>query len=243
MSGSSDIDRIIAAAKKQQRAVAGDVYHATKAAREVASVVRFLAQLAAGLHWCWSVLGRPVWRLVRKGAVWSFWRYLGLWNRFAFQTDAYGAREFSKSRAGGVVLATLAILFVALELASASGDAAVYLLTSHRDETVVLFNSQEIDPKTNLHNTEGCDDWPCPDGGAFYLRVHFSLFNNLWKLATAHTFFYPDAVAGQVPTGRYRCVITYYYPRLRVLGVEIFPQLLDVKSCVEVQTETPHERD
>jgi hypothetical protein len=205
-----------------------------KAARDVASASWFFATLGMGLHWAWLYFVWPIWRQLRRPLWWLAGRYVALWNWFVIVRDPYGKPTFSKTRAGVMVIATaLFWWFLVDPLVGLACDGAIYAATAQHNEEIVLFGSQEVDSKNNVHIAEGCYNYPCHDGASLYFRIKNSLFNNVWKMTHTGGFFYPDLVAAAIPTGYSRCVVTSYGLRWRVfvMNTEIFPELLDVSSC------------
>lgn len=225
----------VAAARRQQRSYQS---RAAEAARNMATLGRLVGAIAVGVQWAWDNVVGPLWRVVRK-PLWRLLRaYLRLWDRVVIVSDPYGKPAVSRTRAGAMVFGTLLVWWYAVDpCLGLLWDSTLYALTAKRDETVILFSSQEIDSSKNRHNVEGCLAWPCADGESLYFRVQNSLFNNIWKLANAGSLFYPDYVAAAVPLGNNRCVITSYglRSRLIVMNIEIFPEIIDVKSCEAVR--------
>jgi hypothetical protein len=222
------------AATQKQRAYQSST---AKTARDIASATWFFATVGMGLHWAWVYFVRPIWRQARRPLWWLAKQYVALWDWFVIVRDPYGKPTFSKTRAGIMVIATaFCWWFLVDPLIGLACDTAIYAATVQNDEEIVLFGSQEIDSKNNVHIAEGCYTYPCKDGESLYFRIKNSLFNNLWKIAHAGGLFYPDLVGAAIPTGYSRCVVASYGLRWRVfvMNTEIFPEIIDVKSCVGI---------
>jgi hypothetical protein len=219
------------AATQKQRAYQSGT---AKTARDIASATWFFASLSMGLHWAWVHFVWPVWRQVRRPLWWIAGRYVALWNWFVIVRDPYGKPTFSKTRAGVMVIATIGfwifLLDPCLELVA---NSALYALTSHVDEEVILLSSQEVDTNHNTHNIEGCWKFPCSDSDSLYFRVKGGLFNNVWNIVHGKGMFYPDYVAAAIPTVPSRCIITSYGFRANLIlrSLNAFPEVLEVKSC------------
>lgn len=130
-----------------------------------------------------------------------------------------------------------------------------YLPLVQRDETLYLYNSQKIsDGATDstlddVHEVHGCETLPCTDQTSVTFRVRASWFNEVWSFYHHGTFFYPGYVAGAVAPIMEKCTITSYGIRKKFRSLlrtwDVYPDLLQVKSCSPVNEEAPilHNKD
>ncbi len=184
---------------------------------DIANSGTFLGQVAAGVGWIW---GRALWPMLwwaRRPSGWLVRQYKRLWGLAVYRRTSDQVLVFSKTRAGLFILATWFVAwYVALPVADAVWDGALYMVTAQHDEHVYLLGSQEIDSWTGSHVVDGCSKLPCSDQDAIYFRTVGGLFNNLWSLAHHGGLFYPEYVGAAVPYSTSKCVITSYGVRIRL---------------------------
>jgi hypothetical protein len=191
----------------------------------VAVLIRFVTQVLVGLAWFWENLLRPVARTV-------FWRplkyllrkYWALWDRVVYLKSGH----FSRLRAGLMVTATIAALYVIPQLILFVLHTALFVVTA-KSETVYLTQSQEIYPDDDIHSVKGCEELPCTEQNSIYYRVRPHHFHHAWSLVTRGSLFFPDYVAATVPPGVSRCTTLSYGLRLKLLmrQWDVYPDLLD----------------
>jgi hypothetical protein len=200
----------------------------------VAVLIRFVTQVLIGLAWFWENLLRPVMRTL-------FWRplkyllrkYRLLWDRVVYLKSGH----FSRLRAGLMVTATIAAIYVIPQLTLFLLHAGLFLATAKR-ETVYLTQSQEIYPDHDVHSVKGCEELPCTEQSSIYYRVRPYSFHHAWSLVKRGTLFYPDFVAATVPPGVSRCTTLSYGLRIKLLmrQWDLYPDLLDA-VCEPVRPE------
>jgi hypothetical protein len=211
-----------------------------RAERDITSIQRFMLQLTLAFKWIWSAIIFPTVRWMKAPSLWVLHRYIRLWTYMVNVADPYGRMEFSKMRAGGMVIATFLMAFFVIPFTFVlTKDMLIYFQTVEIDEVVYLQSSQEVSVSRNIHNIEGCTKLNCGDKDALYFRVTNGLFNNLWSIVHGHGLFYPDYIAAVVPQGTSKCVITTYgiRTRLLVMNLDVFPEVLEIKSCTLVAGE------
>lgn len=194
----------------------------------------FWYQFLNGSKWVYWTLIHPIIKLYFKPIRWLFSQYQRLWKHVTMVPDQYGTLEFSKVRGGLMVLVTVGSLFLIPPTVEFVYDASMYGLTGHRNETMYLFDSQEIIPVQNIHAVKGCKVVPCNDTDTIYFRVEPKLFNHIWSLIVKGELFFPDYVAVVAP-GVNKCTVTTYGIRIKLVmrSSDWYPEMLDL-TCEKV---------
>jgi hypothetical protein len=87
------------------------------------------------------------------------------------------------------------------------------MLTVRYNEQLFLFSSQEIDPKTNMHNIRGVERLPWSNEDSLYFRTEDTWFNNIWSVLHGKGLYFPEYVAGAVPSNITPCtIVSYWHP-------------------------------
>ncbi len=188
---------------------------------------RFLVQLAASLHWIWTVPLGPVRRAIMRILGWAFAWYRRVWMRVTH--NEYGG--FVYWRGGAMVVATVVGLYLIPVTVKFLAQTALYFTTRNYEE-VYLIQSEEIYPDDNVWAVRGCDRLPCDGDSSIYYRISPTTFNHVWSLLNHGWLFVPDNVGSGVPTGLTRCWVRSYGIRLKTLmrRFEIYPDALEI-SC------------
>jgi hypothetical protein len=130
-------------------------------------------QTVAAAQWIWANVISPVVTHPWLGALFRW--YGRLWRRIVYSLDADGDPQFSKSRAGGMVIATaIALWFLPAflgGLVELVWDTAWMTTTYHSDETWYLGKSQELDHVNNVFSAQGCASVNCSDQTSIYFRI------------------------------------------------------------------------
>lgn len=192
----------------------------------VVAVMTFLYQFLVGLAWMWEHILWPVTRPIWRAAKWVFFRYMRLWDRVVYLKSGH----FSRVRAGLMVTATLATLYLAVPISVFIADVMLFVVFYDTEE-VYLTGSQEIDTAENIHNVKGCETAECTPESALYYRVQDNTLNSLWSwLAHGHPF-YPDYVAASAGNGFLKCTVTSYGVRWRLVtrNLEWYPYMLQAR--------------
>ena len=200
---------------------------AIKDIHAVAVFMRFLVQVFAGLVWFYENIVRPVARtLIWRPLKWVVTKYRLLWDRVVYLKTGH----FSYPRAGMMVTATVAAIYLLVPVVQFVLDGMLFLVTS-KHETVYLTQSQEIYPDDDIHSVKGCDSLPCTDESAIYFRVRPHYFHQFWSMVKGKGLFYPDYVAAAVPPGISKCEVTSYGMRLKFLmrQFNVYPDLLEAR--------------
>jgi hypothetical protein len=243
------LDQIARAKQQSQQAskAAGKRQYQAKSAkvsRDLTSLLWFWGQTLSALWWIWTNIGQHVWYWgVKQPIYWSWRWYYWSWNKFVWVKDKYGTPTFSRPRGAGFILANVAFFyFIMWPVIMLGVDTGLYTLTVRHDEVLYLHSAL---PDTAHHDTkdekfviQGCDRLPCSDEDSLRFQARFSLFNLIWSLAHHHTIYFEDYVAGAIPPVQNSCVVTTYGVRWKLLirGIDIYPDLLEVKSCVPIKT-------
>lgn len=203
--------------------------------KEISAWAIFWTQFARGWHWFYSWIVAPIARPLFRLARWAWGRYRALWSAIVYLKDEHGVLRFSKTRAGAMVTATVACIYLASHVIELFWHTGLYAVTADRGETVYLISSQEIFPELNIHNVKGCESLPCTEQNSIYFRVRPTTFNHIWSLVNHSTIFFPDYVAAAAPQGIAKCSITSYGVRwkfvMRVIqDVDFYPDILAI-SC------------
>lgn len=222
-------------AKTNARSWTGRTQH------DLTALHKFFFQVVAACHWIWQNILRPISRFFFKPVLWLWKFYRILWDKAVYYEDKYQNRQFSKTRAGVFLAASLVFAwYCVVPITLFVFDAAVYFATVKRGEIVYLTNSQEIRPDDNEHSVQGCHALPCTDGNSVYYRIRATNFNEAWSILQGRGLFYPDYVAASVPVSISKCTITSYGFRIKLLmrGFDIYPDLLETK-CTPLQDIAP----
>lgn len=196
---------------------------------------------AQTVGWLYENVVQPVAHVTEPYLGWAWRRYAKLWNRVTMVKDEFGDEQFSKKRAGMMVIGTLAATIAAptvvTETAAFTWEAGWMASTYHHSD-LYLSNAQEIDHANDLWSVTGCEQLPCTDENSIYFRIQPSLLHNLWSLGANHNLFFADNVAGAIPQGVSKCSIGTYGLRGRFLvrNLQWYPQLMRVNSCTPVVT-------
>jgi hypothetical protein len=204
-----------------------------RAQRELTALGRFWAQFVHSCGWIYMRLIAPVtWRVYRF-ARWVFARYRALWARCVYAKDAYGDPEFSKARGGMMIIATVAVCYIAYCVAAVAVTVPWYLATVRHDEQLYLSNAQNLSNSQagEVHEVYGCETLPCTDQNTVTFRVRATWFNEVWSILHHGSLFYPGYVAAAVNPVVNRCIITSYGIRRKLLvqAWELYPDLVQVK--------------
>lgn len=233
-----------AAQFQREKAAAGNTW--ARFGRDLWLLGVFWSYFGEGLGWIYAWMIRPItsrlWRLAR----WLFEKYRRFFLWAITKTDAYGNTYRSVPRSGGLILSTIFAIFLLFSIAHLTWTAALYLATVQHDDHINLTFSQEIYPELDIHSVKGCEQIPCTDSNSLYFRVGPSLFNWIWWAVHRHQWFLPDQVAGTVPPGNNKCIATTYGVRWRItifLGVNAYPEILDIKRCEPVVGPTPASKE
>lgn len=188
---------------------------------------RFLVQLAASLHWIWTVPLGPVRRVLLWAGRTLFGWYRRLWIRATH--DRYGG--FVYWRGGAMIFATVIGIYLLPIVLGFAAQTALYATTRNYEE-VYLIQSEEIFPEDNVWAVRGCERLPCDRDSSIYFRISPTAFNHVWSLINTGWLFIPDDVGSGVPTGLTRCWVRSYGIRLKTLmrRFEIYPDALEI-SC------------
>lgn len=236
------IRRLRAETEKQQhdRHLEAKYSRGARVREDIATTGRFTYQVGVALAW----VHRHFFRRIAHWGVW-LWRliihgYARFWAFVVYRRTEDNVLVFSKSRAGGMLLATgIFVWYLALPLAGCIYDTGLYVLTVQHDEHLYLFGSQEIDPDTGTHNIEGAAYQPWSEQDSIYFRAENSLFANLWSILHKGGLYYPEYVGAAVPYGTSRCIVTSYGVRIRVWFLKnTYSYLLSV-SCVPLGDDRP----
>lgn len=203
---------------------------ALKEVRGIALLMQFFIQVFAGFVWFWENVLRPVTvNIFWRPFSWAFGKYRRLWDRVVYLKTGH----FSYPRAGMMVTASIAAMFVIVPAVSFVFDAGMFFLSKKR-ETVYLTQSQEIYPDLDIHSVKGCETLPCSDDSAIYFRVRPHYFHQVWSLMSGKGLFYPDYVASAVPPGISKCETLSYGMRFKVLArqFDLYPDLLEARCEV-----------
>ncbi len=120
---------------------------ALKEVRGIALLMQFFIQVFAGFVWFWENVLRPVTvNIFWRPFSWAFGKYRRLWDRVVYLKTGH----FSYPRAGMMVTASIAAMFVIVPAVSFVFDAGMFFLSKKR-ETVYLTQSQEIYPDLDIH--------------------------------------------------------------------------------------------
>lgn len=197
----------------------------------VARFLRFVYQLAHGCVWAYENVLRRIARPFVHTAKWLYFRYRDLWDWWVYTKTGH----FSRIRAGALVTATVASIYVTPHALMFLYDAGLFLTTA-KHENVYLTFSQEIFPEHDIHSVKGCEQLPCDDQNAIYYRVRPHYFHQFWSILKHHSLFYPDFVAAAVPPGVSACRVLSYGFRIKLLirQFDIYQDLLEI-SCVQVK--------
>jgi hypothetical protein len=216
--------------KQKQSAAAG-------VERQVTSVHHAFVRSVAAVQWIWANVVSPVVTHRWLGAL--FRGYGRLWRRFVYRVDADGDPQFSKSRAGGIVIATaVALWFLPAFLGGVAElvwDTAWMTTTYRSDETWYLGKSQELDHVNNVFSAQGCASVNCSDQTSIYFRIKPSLAHHVWSLVRNHNVFFPEFIAAGIQNDVNKCRVIAYGARWKLLvrNWDMYPQILAV-TCVPV---------
>jgi hypothetical protein len=208
---------------------------------DLTAIHKFWYQFLQASHWIYAKVFRPVTRLLYKPVphIWKLFRFL--WDKAVYYEDKFQNRQFSKTRAGVFLLASvLTAWYLVVPALFLVFDTAVYFATVKHNEEVYLTNSQEILPNQNEHSVQGCHALPCTDENSVYFRIRASNFNEVWSVVHGNGLFFPDYVAAAVPLSISRCRITSYGFRMKLImrGFDIYPDLLKIE-CSPLQNIAP----
>ena len=217
--------------RKQKHSTAGQVE------QHVTSLHQGTLKAIAGLKWFYGHLLAP---LATHRWVRALLRsYRRLWTKVVYTLDSDGDPVLSKSRAAGMIAATLvalwftpAVLGALLELV---WDTA-WMATSYRSgEIWYLGKSQELDPEGHVFSAQGCVSVSCTDQTSIYFRIKPSIAHHIWSLVRNHNIFFPEFVAAGIQNDVNKCHVTAYGARwnLLVRNWDIYPQILSV-DCIPV---------
>ena len=200
-----------------------------EAARQARDVLQAFNHAAQAGYWLYRHILAPTAHVLQPlvGPAWRSAKWV--WNRAAYTRNAEGEREFSKARAGLLIIAALllALTGAGSELVHSGLQCAWWLATRYT-ETIYLNQSEE--PSPHIYSVRGCHSLPCTDQNSIYFRVEDSWFHDIRSLLVHGDLFYPDYVAGAVPPGINECTITAYGVRWKLFTrfLEIYPRLLEV---------------
>lgn len=206
-----------------------------RAQQQVTELQETVMHTAGTLNWLYARVVRPVASHPRVRVPGQL--YMKLWNHWVYRKDGDGDSIFSNRRAGMMVLATLAFLWMLpgilagiFELMWDTGR----MTTSYRSgEIWYLGKSQEIDPAENIFAVQGCKSVRCSDQTSVYFRIKPSLAHQIWSIYNNNNFFFPDYVAAGVQNDINKCEVTGYGLRWKFLvrNWDMYPQILSV-DCV-----------
>jgi len=205
--------------------------------RQVTSVHQAFVQTVAAAQWIWANVISPVVTHPWLGALFRW--YGRVWRRIVYRLDADGDPQFSKSRAGGMVIATaIALWFLPAflgGLVELVWDTAWMTTTYHSDETWYLGKSQELDHVNNVFSAQGCASVNCSDQTSIYFRIKPSLAHHVWSLVRNHNVFFPEFIAAGIQNDVNKCHVIAYGARWKLLvrNWDMYPQILAV-DCVPV---------
>lgn len=212
---------------------------------------RFWSHIARMGYWIWSWIIRPATSRLFRAARYLAKKYRDLWLSLVYYEDQYKVRRFSRLRGFFTAFAT-AIISSILIMHLWAGLVAVFWywpLVQH-DETLYLYNSQKISEGIDhystwddIHEVHGCETLPCSDQTSVTFRVKATWFNEIWSIYHNGSLFYPGYVAGAVAPVMQQCTITSYGIRKKFRTLlrswDIFPDLIQVKSCAPVEDAAP----
>lgn len=191
----------------------------------IANAIKLMYQVLAAMYWIWSNLVTKILIPFQYigGGIWNVW--VKLWNKVVHRKDG----DFSYSRAGVLLAATLAFIYMLPTFLLLTWQTTFYFVTGGVD-TVYLTQSQEIYPDDDIHSVKGCTSLPCSDQVAVYYRVAPTLFNQMWSLVVQQDIFMPDNVAAAVPPGLSECKVHAYGLRLKFLmkKMDIYPDAIEI---------------
>jgi hypothetical protein len=244
--GQSDSERLLRDAERLQRSIEATEESLRKKekstvaaglGRQVTSVHRALVQTVAAAQWLWANVLSPVVMHPWIGAVFRW--YGRLWNRAVYRVDADGDPQFSKARAGYMVIGTAVALWFLPAIASGAVEVvwdSAWMATTYRaDETWYLGKSQELDHVNNVFSAQGCASVNCTDQTSIYFRIKPSLVHHVWSLVRNHNIFFPEFIAAGIQNDVNKCHVVAYGARWRFLvrNWDMYPQILAVQ-CVPV---------
>jgi hypothetical protein len=216
--------------------------------KEWSAWARFWTGFVRACAWIWYNLIFPVTKRLFRLARWLARKYRDLWLTLTYGKDQYGAREFRKGRAAAMVLCTTSVIGISIVFAEIPAVGLFwYLPLVQYNEELYLYNSQKVSEGAtsstldDVHEVHGCETMPCNDQNSVTFMVRGTWFNEAWSIVHNGTLFYPGYVAGAVAPVMEKCVITSYGIRKKFRTIarqwDIFPDLVQVKSCNPVDVE------
>jgi hypothetical protein len=159
-----------------------------------------------------------------------------IWDRFAYAEDENGERDFSPRRAGGVILLTVVLTFVAVPFVR-----GCYLVTvdavkmAFTMRTVTVYLHTPDSHHDNSYSVKGCEKpGICQPEDVVYYNIETSLMRHIWSLFKKGSLYVPKRIVGTIsPDSDNKCVATIYgaYYEKVSQQIGIYPELLDV-TCV-----------
>jgi hypothetical protein len=202
-----------------------------KVARRTLGLTLAFDWITARIWPVYRVVSWPVRTLVR------YW--LKFWDWAVYNKQG----KLNIPRAGGFLLASAAFAwFMLIPTLIFMIDCGLYFTTAKHNDSVYLFNAQEIDPIENIHSVQGCYKLPCTDQDSIYFRIRATPFNEAWNIVHHGEFFFSDYVAAAIPITISRCTITSYGIRLRLFMrfLNMYPDMLE-STCTPMTTNIPQQ--
>lgn len=226
--------------KKYQKSVADQAKAVEKVAENstIGKVARRSLQFTLGLDWLSQKMG-PFYKVISWPIRKTLNGYWFCWDWYVYDRLLGNPPKFSRKRAGVMIAVTAFVgYFLVLPTLGFMFDAGMYAVTAKRNETVFLFNSQEIDNHENIHSVQGCYKLPCTDDDSIYFRIRATPFNEAWTIINRGTLYFPDYIAAAVPVTISNCTITSYGVRFKLFmrSTDIYPDLLE-STCHPVKLE------
>lgn len=209
-------------------------------AHEVHVTAKFITNLTNVLVWIWTRFLAPFawifsWPLIQ----WFVGKYIAIWNKVTHYKDKYGNDKFSRKKGIMMVLATLAVIYTAGNVAQLGLDWVIYSNTKE-ERTVWLSLPQEIYPGANIFSVQGCSISPgyeesdvieCDSDNSLYFRVRPTIFNQLWSIGHGKGIFFPELIVSPIGASWSKCVTVSYNIRLKFfMGIsDWYPDLLDAR--------------
>ena len=191
-------------------------------------------------QWIYGNVLEPVGHVLNPWLGWAGRLYMGLWDKVVYVPNEDKELEFSKSRAGTMVIATFLATYYGLApfvagVASNTRDAFLYAGFHHK-EALYLTQAEEYQP--HVYSVKGCEQLPCDGENTVSFRIYDSALHDIVNYTKHGSQFYPDFVAGAVPPGVNKCEAEYYGFRWKLFSRywHIYPTLLQA-TCQPVTTD------
>ncbi len=219
-------DRSDNAQKSNKEQRESSAFH--EASRHISDMHKTYTQVTGTIGWLYTNIISPVINHPWIGKPFQWYR--ALWERIVYTKE----NQFSKRRAGILVLATIAFVWTVPSLLNGTvefiWDTGRMAVSYKKDEIWYLGKSQEIDAAGNIFSAQGCESVQCSDQTSIYFRIKPSLAHHIWSFYHNGNVFFPDYVAAGIQNDINKCEVTGYGVRWKFLvrNWDVYPQILSV---------------